>query len=1058
MNSVHVSSSTEIISAVRDAVLSGKTSDPFAPIIVLGKRYHLADRAISRVIKNTSQSLVNVSSATPREMLRELSFRANVKWSVDNLSRELPAVIRDVLPIMGGEWGKVDAENDVNIAVLAKLIRQFDWVDTRELTIDDALSSISNLTALTTDTIRFIQNVQTELTKRDLLQPCIVLARFKDFPREELEEAVRKYCPVVIVLGDQIPTKYLEFLELFGSQVTHIAASVHIVPIAIGIHSTPDPETECSLAIDFIGEAIRDGVPATSIAIGYSDAMEYLPILERALDEAGIDWFGKTSDSALATKPSKAFQLMLAVAERYKSGSKVNREQILELCSLGNVPATIQKRDGSSVDVPLERDISKYLIDDSLFGDSQSWRSQLSVTQSMFEQLLQEREIAVADDDDELLLEIDKQLRTMTAAIALRQILQKFDDHFAKIDSWDSAMLVTKCVSAIRALLWDSCWQDTGSGEPKDTRSIAAYSVIRSFSETRSPNDLIDFDAIRTEFIAELESLSVRRGSYRAGVVVAPISEIAYSDWDIVAVVGCDEATIANVGREHPLLPDSVIEVVRSHTGSLFETSADRKLKSANEVALVANSTGTSRLSFARAGNLKNRETKALSLFESTPASDVPTSWDYFDQATASYRSSVRRIKNGATSSTSTEIAKLRPFNSAVAFRRPENTPYFGILTLPESLNGLDRIENRVLSASYVERYLECPHHFFVTKVLGVSDDEAEMEIDEVKATDFGIAIHNAMQFLIDPSAEGYPSNLVDCTHSDPKALVPKNGESFGDEALTHLLELFQNECGLLVSRSVAGWAPRFREKGRIFERNAAHYLRLDDVSRSYAIEWNRKVEPGGVFAIAGKKYQCEELAPEDKLSPLFAEFPFGEMGKDPFEFVVEIDDDHSISLKFRGRIDRVDANRDRTNVSIIDYKSSKASSLLSKAGKKIQDLLYPLAILQHSEFSETNRVTSLYLTMNDSVAESATVRLGTQGDSGAAAREIDTTKEILSEVLLSFAGSFVNGSFPPAQATKSKSGTYCPTCLKVGVRIAHRATIVSDAPLDDNPKMDGGL
>ncbi len=1057
MDSVHVSSSTEMISAVHDAVLSAKASDPFAPIIVLGKSYHVADRAISRVIKNTSQSLVNVSATTPNEMLRELSLRTNTNWSVENLSRELPAIIREVLPVMGGEWGKVEVENDVNIAVLAKLARQFDWVDTRGLSIDDALSSISNLTALTTDTVRFIKYVQDELTKRDVLQPCIVLSRLADFPRDQIEDVVRVYCPVVIVIGDQIPTNFLKILENFGSHVTSIAVSADIAPIATGIHSTPDPETECSLAVDFVGEAIREGVAATSIAIGYSDAMEYLPILERALDEAGIEWFGKTSDSALATKPSKAFQLMLAVAERYMSGSTVNREQILQLCSLGNIPATIKRRDGSSVDVPLEREVSKYLIDNSLYGDSQGWRSQISATQAMFDQLSRERELAVADDDDELLLEIDKQLRMMTAAIALHQILQKFDAHFANIDSWDSATLVFECVSAIAVMMLDRSWRHTSDSESKDARSIAAYSVIRNFPETCSSNDLIDFDAIRSEFIAELESRSVRRGSYRSGVVVAPISEIAYSDWDTIAVVGCDEATITNAGREHPLLPDSVIEVVRANAGALFETSEGRKLKAFNEVALVANSSNNSHFSFARAGNLRNREAKALSFFETTQYADVLTSWDYVDLAPNSYRSSVQRLKNGAASSTATEIAKRRPFKSAVAFRRPENTPYFGNLVQPESFNGLERIEDRVLSASYVERFLECPHHFFVTKILGISDDEAEMEIDEVKATDFGLAIHNAMQFLIDPSAEGYPSNLPDCQHPDPNVLAPTNGEPFSVEALDHLKELFQNECQSLVSRSVAGWGPRFREKGRIFERNAAHYLRLDDTARNYEIEWGRKVEPGGVFAVSGKKYQCEELALDDKLSPLFAEFPFGDLGKDPFEFVVEIEDGHSISLKFRGRIDRVDANPARTNVSIIDYKSSKASSLLTKAGKKIQDLIYPLAILEHSEFSDPKKITSLYLTMNDSVSESAVIRLGSQGESGAEPRGTETTKEILHDVLLGFTGSFIGGTFPPSQATKSKSGTYCPTCLKVGVRLAHRATMMSDAGLGDDLKLEIG-
>lgn len=235
-----------------------------------------------------------------------------------------------------------------------------------------------------------------------------------------------------------------------------------------------------------------------------------------------------------------------------------------------------------------------------------------------------------------------------------------------------------------------------------------------------------------------------------------------------------------------------------------------------------------------------------------------------------------------------------------------------------------------------------------------------------------------------------------------------------------------------------------------MFKRNSAYYLLLDHAMRNFEIVWNRKVRAGGVYSIT-PALSCEELNPADKLTPRFAEFEFGFEERPAFDISIPLDGGDDVGMSFRGRIDRIDSNDAGTLVNVVDYKTGKADSLVSKAGKKIQDLLYPLALAGTSQFTGAIRFNSLYLTLNDAVDQSAVIRLGLPEESGSKNRTIEETHELLLDNLTVFAEAVLTGRFPISQEKNSEDSLYCPACKKIGARATYRATMFGRDEADES-------
>ncbi len=1054
MRKLEVLSTVDMISSVVAEVEKAKAADLFAPVIVVAKSYHVADRAISAALASSGKAFVNVRAMSITDLFRELCIGTDTDWKPEVTARNMPAAIRSTLKSMAGDWEKVDPEHDSNVSALSRLLKSFEWIDIAGLEINQQIADLPGLTSITSRTIEFVRKVQLELERMSSGQQGILLTKIKAHSTEKAVRFVESFSPTLISIGDQIPSRLLHLIDELGGSVTQISVKPENSEIAAPLYSSPDPDTECSMALDFVGEAIRNGIRPTAIAIAYPDSAEYLPILERALEGANLGWFGRTSDKSMATKPAEAFLTMLQVSERYAMGQSVNRELLLKVFSLGNVPVDVRKKDGTGRELPLEQGMAKHIVENSFFGDSSAWRESLVARQEVYESLLEERDVAVLSGDDETIAEVERQIRRLESAIGLAQILKKFDSLFGNSANLDNSEIVRICVDAIGKIFWDRSWRTELGGSGRDKRTTEAYAAVKKFEKVFGSNGAQNYDVIRSQFTSEMEAQSIRCGSYRSGVVIAPISEIAYSDWSAVAILGCDEASIGNVGKENPLLADSLVSLVSDATDGLIETSASKKAKSIRELSILATVSGNTHFSYSRGGNLRNRDANSLSLFgpgTGRPPKQlfVESIWSYLDEVSTPYRNELHLMKKSAERATESDFTQSPPFRSALAFRRPEGSRFFGGLEELRLLDFAKHFNERVLSASYVERYLECPQHFFVTKVLGISDDEAELEIDEIKATDFGIAIHNAFQHLVDPDSDSFPAGLFECSHQDLKSLIPVDGTAFGLEARAHLLELFRYECSSLTSRNLSGWAPRFREKLRIFERNLDQFLLIDHAARNFDIEWNVKIGPGGTYKSNKQTLQLKELESEFKLAPRLAEVEFGIDGIPTLDIDVENGDEPPVTLRFRGRIDRVDSNVEGTSVTAIDYKSGKASVLLEKSGKKIQDLVYPLAVLKMAGFENAQQVNSLYLALNDSLDDSGVVRLGSRGEVGSNEKSAAEMTEILTALLEGFALSYRTGNFPPRQEKENERGTFCATCLKLGVRTAFRSSVHSQTMND---------
>lgn len=473
---------------------------------------------------------------------------------------------------------------------------------------------------------------------------------------------------------------------------------------------------------------------------------------------------------------------------------------------------------------------------------------------------------------------------------------------------------------------------------------VAAFDAVRAALGTLGALDWIggphprpgDF---RMALAAELDRAAPETTRFGRGLLVGPLATAVGLDLDVVCVVGMTEGTFPAGAGDDVLVPDR--ERLAAGAGVPLRGATSLEARR----AYLAASAGASErvLSYARGDQRTGRELRPAPAFldalrSLTPSGDRLHAGDVRDgpppgtqPGTFDFvRSYAEAVEDGDGAGEPLCVADWE-LRSTVRWRRahPDLAGHFlarsdavlaGALDarrarrrrrltrfdgLVEGVDVRSPLGTGPQSATGMEAYARCPRSYLLASLLGLSERPAPEDVLQLTAIERGVVVHRILEQLV--AAE---------------LAAPRPGGGAGaveagtvEAVEARMLELAAKAFAELEQRGVAGhpalWAiDRARITGdlRQFVRDDAAY----------------RAATGAV--------------------PVAVEDLFG-FGDDP-GLAIELGDGRSV--RFRGRVDRVDAGPDGT-LRVIDYKTGRVAAAPSDAdplagGTRLQLPVYAMA------------------------------------------------------------------------------------------------------------------
>ena len=230
---------------------------------------------------------------------------------------------------------------------------------------------------------------------------------------------------------------------------------------------------------------------------------------------------------------------------------------------------------------------------------------------------------------------------------------------------------------------------------------------------------------------------------------------------------------------------------------------------------------------------------------------------------------------------------------AAAGRRRPALGPHDGVLSAANAARAAAHVFAGPVSPSAFEKYLSCPFGFYLRYVLGLEVPDEPGEALAIEPVDLGSVAHEILQGAYEAAAQG--------------------GHPTAELVLTALDEVAARVFARAQARGLTGFPLSWRV--------VADEL-LADLHRVVAADpcWH------------------------DGLLPEAFEYAFG---ADEDGAVPELQVGRRL-VRFRGRIDRVDARADGRAVRLVDYKTGKGKTEDDRvaAGRDVQLPVYVLALL----------------------------------------------------------------------------------------------------------------
>lgn len=775
------------------------------------------------------------------------------------------------------------AEHPATVRALVEAHREL-----RDLSAD-ALAAVSASTAVAHELVALHRTVTTRLAA-EWFDATAVLTE----AAEHVDPAELGAC--VLYLPQDLGRSEARFARALteGGELTVIAALTGVrradaaiertltqlgaEPAAAPTIATAGRVINASDSDDEVRNVVRDVVktlattPAHRVAVLYSAPAPYARLLHEQLAAAEVAVNGAGVRPADERAVARTLLEVLALAD-----NDVPRAGLFQ--ALANAPV----RDFTGDRISLSRWERTSRSAGVVSGDD--WNSRLEAY--IADRRAEAAEEADADEPRAWLVE--RHEREAATATTLQEFATRLRAELgaaAAMRSWRE--LSTWCRGVFTTLIGEP---DELTKLPREEQYAAAaiVSLLAGLDGLDAVDNSAGLPTFRDVLDTELSGALPRTGRFGEGVLVGPISSAIGLDLDVVYLVGLSEDLYPGRLRPDALLPE------RARAATAGELPAQRERLHAKQRHLLAAfaSAKESVVSFPR-GDLRRSSHRLPSRFllptlrELSGRTDLAaTAWDEPD----SYGSAVttagsfagellhtsdlgtdqewRTRQAAAASDLDDDIVR-----AAVALlegRRSDHlTRYDGNLT---GVGGLPdyAVDDRAISPTALESYAECPHGFFVERLLGVRPVEQPEDVVTISPMDIGNLIHESVDALVTEFSASLPGPgqpWTDAQHARLVELAVAKGEEFRQRGLTGHPRLWE------------------RERERIAA-DVAWLLRDDD-------EWRKGI--GAAVAAS--------------------ELPFGLRGADPVEVPIP-----NGRVLMRGSADKVDLAADGT-IHVTDIKT----------------------------------------------------------------------------------------------------------------------------------------
>ena len=486
----------------------------------------------------------------------------------------------------------------------------------------------------------------------------------------------------------------------------------------------------------------------------------------------------------------------------------------------------------------------------------------------------------------------------------------------------------------------------------------ASYDRVIQTIDDLAGLDGVTNEATLQEFRTTLDgALAVsagRIGSTGAGVFVANLDFARGMEFEAIYLVGMSEGAFPPPGREDPLIPDQIraeldagttlplrrstaIDERRSYISALAsgidrtlcyarsDPSSRQELHPSAWFLQAASTLNESQVGSKDLGRLGGEEwltviqslEHSLDFAESIGAADVHDR-DVAD--VAAWRRADREFAGHFLAVEGTRLGRSR--NMEQARQSSGFTPWDGNLTeLAGQSRRLALPATAEVSPTRLEQWAGCPFRYFLGYVLNISSQERPEELTTISAMDRGNVIHDILeQFVVQATGDGHG---------------PDFGGPWNPEHRKLMLQIAEVEFEKAENSGVTGKELLWQAVKAEITDDMLGFLEADN-------RWRQSLNS----------------------RPVWAERSFGSF--DPKGSAsVELSLPDGETLKFRGRIDRIDEVEGQKLAIVIDYKSGSSSSYDDMkddplgAGTHLQLPVYALAARQLS--AEADDVLAAY-------------------------------------------------------------------------------------------------
>ena len=776
------------LSSLVQTVADAQASDPFARVVVITDHRDVAQSVRHRL---GACNTVNVTVQTGRHLAKELS---------DPVGRQLPRLleiqaVRHVAEANANRMGFDPAGCRRFYRSLATAFREMaerpDVVDEAATGEPDDMSRLAE---------RLYGDYRTEVGVKGFYLPSelphMAVAALNDHWDEGREPAVIYYLPRRLSVGDtelarallergkcrviaglvgdrDADSPVLELLEFLGGQGAAAAANIPDVdPLrqraeadSLSIVVAPDPEEEVRSVLRSI---VAHDKPFHRIAVIYRQDNPYASLLRQEFDFAKIPYSGVDYRRLADTPAGRLLQGLTDLAEELNGpGGTIDREGLIEWFT--STPVRWPREPRAVDDAPRSMTApaaawANLARNARASGTIEHWRGRLS---AYLAQMEPQAEAVHGDDDDNPFM---RRLRRQVEE--LQQFVERLAAALSQLGTvgdagWDSAS------QQLGELLAVYRWVVAGESEEDLRRIDELVGGLGSLSEWG-----IDYspEALREAVREGLQSAVSERGrQVGSGVYAGPPTGIAGADYDVVYILGMVERQFPPRPRRNPWLAQNQPELDRVAALERYDfmaavAAAKEALLSWPSATAERNAAYPSRW-LIEAANRRHEQSGAtgrLTYENLVDNADAKPWLTYIRSREASLRGLASSAGEPADASDYNlmhlvagerdalrhhpAIASNPRMTAALDARDARNgnalSPWDGRVELDIPVVAAIGTREYPVSPSALEAWATCPHKFFLSRVLRLSELPGEEE-EDMSALERGVLVHRILERFV---------------------------------------------------------------------------------------------------------------------------------------------------------------------------------------------------------------------------------------------------------------------------------------------------------------------